>query len=229
MVPLVTGVLGLSVINKHLTHHVDVTVKRGDRGGSTSSKTGTVKRVSQGVARDVKGQRREPAGAATWNLGGVPLQEGVNVDRLSIHLTVSSLRAGFMLEGAGVDATGQGGDEERGDMLIGLTQATYCVYATCHATVKMVTCKAMTMVVPSHTELSEIQHRACFYFNLCQALVKMVLLNTVTMTSAVRSGETMLRECEYDGQVVLHIVLRIRGGGMGGDGGPLRPGGINTP
>jgi len=56
----------------------------------------------------------------------------------------------------------------------------------------------------------------------------MVLLNTVTMTSAMRSGETLLRECEHDGQVVLHIVLRIRGFGTGGGGRPPRPGGINT-
>jgi len=49
------------------------------------------------------------------------------------------------------------------------------------------------------------------------------------MTSAVRSGETLLRECEYAGQVVLHIILQIRGDSMGGGGGgPLRPGGINT-
>ena len=60
-------------------------------------------------------------------------------------------------------------------------------------------------------------------------IVKIVLLNTVTMTSAVRSGETLLRECEYAGQVVLHIILQIRGDSMGGGGGgPLRPGGINT-
>jgi len=56
----------------------------------------------------------------------------------------------------------------------------------------------------------------------------MVLLNTVTMTCAVRSGETPLRECKYDGQVVLHIVLRMRGGGMGGGGGPPQPARINT-
>jgi len=96
-------------------------------------------------------------------------------------------------------------------------------------TVKIVTGKAMTMVVPSHMELNKLQHRACLYFNLCQTIVKMVLLNTVTMTSAMRSGETLLRECEYAGQVVLHIILRICGGGMGGGGGgPSRPGGINT-
>jgi len=120
-------------------------------------------------------------------------------------------------------------EEERNDVLIGLKQATYCVYATCLVTVKMVTGKAMTLVVPSHMGLNEIQHRACLYFNLCQTIVKIVLLNTVTMTSAVRSGETLLRECEYAGQVVLHIILRIRGGGMGGGGGVTpRPGRINT-
>jgi len=59
------------------------------------------------------------------------------------------------------------------------------------------------MVIPSHIELSETPHRACLCFNLCQTIVKIVLLNTVTMTSVVRSGETLLCECEYDGQVVL--------------------------
>jgi len=55
-----------------------------------------------------------------------------------------------MLEGGGVNAMGQRGEEERDDVLIDLKQATYCVYATCHVTLKMFTGKAMTMVVPSH-------------------------------------------------------------------------------
>jgi len=210
-------------------NNVDVTVKKGNHGGSTPSKIGTVKGVSQGVTRDVKGQRSAHTGPSTWNRGRAPLQEGVNVDRLLIPLTVNCFGDGLVLEGGGVHAPGQRGEEDRGDVLIGLKQATYCVYATCHVTVKMVTGKAMTMVVPSHMDLNEIQHRACLYFNLCQTIVKMVLLNTVTMTSAVRSGETLLRECEYVGRVVLQIILRICGGGMGGcGGGQSRPGGINT-
>jgi len=179
--------------------NVDVMVNKGDHGGSTPLKTGTVKGVSHGVTRDVKGQRCAPAGPSAWNRGRALLQEGVNVDRLLIPLAVNCFSAGLVLEGDGVHAPGQRGEEERGDVLIGMKQATYCVYATCHMTVKIVTGKAMTMVVPSHMELSEIQHRACLYFNLCQTIVKMVLLNTVTMTSAVRSGETLLRECEYAG------------------------------
>ena len=209
--------------------NVDMTVIKGDHGGSTPSKTGTVKGVSEDFTRDVKGQRSAPAGPFTWNQGRAPLQEGVNADRLLIPMTVNCLSAGLVLEGDGVHAPGQRGEEERGNVLIGFKQATYCVYDTCHVTVKMVTGKAMTMVVPSRMELNEIQHRACLYLNLCQTIVKMVLLNMVTMTSAVRSGETLLRECEYAEQVVLRIILRICGGGMGGGGGgPLWSGGINT-
>ena len=150
------------------------------------------------------------------------------MDRQLILLTVSSLSADCMLEGVGVDAKGHRGDEERDYTLIGLKQVPYCVYTTCHRTVKVFTGKAMNMVVLSHMQLSQIQHRACIYFDLCQTIVKMVLLNNVTMTYAVRSGDTPLRECKHDGQVVLHIVLRIRGGGMGGGGGPPRPAGFNT-
>jgi len=40
--------------------NVAVTIKRGDRGGSTPSKIGNVMVFSQGVARDVKGQRGDP-------------------------------------------------------------------------------------------------------------------------------------------------------------------------
>ena len=56
-----------SPVTKGVTEsiNVDVTVKRGDRGGSTPSKIDNVKGVSQDVAKDVKGQRGEPAGAAT--------------------------------------------------------------------------------------------------------------------------------------------------------------------
>jgi len=38
--------------------------------------------VSEGVDRDVMGQCGQPGGAATCVFGGVPLQEGVNVDGL---------------------------------------------------------------------------------------------------------------------------------------------------
>ena len=149
------------------------------------------------------------------------------MDRQLILLTVRSFRADCMLEGVRVDAKAHRGDEERDYTLIGLRQVPYCVYTTCHVTVKVLTGNVMNMVVPSHMQLSQIQHRACIYFDLCQTIVKMVLLNTVAMTCAVRSGETPLCECKYDGQVVLHIVLRISGGVMGGGGGPPRPAGIN--
>jgi len=100
--------------------NVDVLVNKGDHGGATPSKTGTVKGVSQGVTRDVKGQRSAPAGPCTWNRGRAPLQESVNVDRLLIPPTVNCFSAGLVLEGDGVHAPGQRCEEE----LIGLKQAT---------------------------------------------------------------------------------------------------------